>query len=174
MGAYELPYHVVPAPPDQYTSGTVLGHYMDGLGFRYRWATEGLSSQEMDYRICEAGRSIKETLAHILNIVTMVECAFTGETYEMPEREVTLGLAELRKATLHRIEWTALARPLTSSWSQPSPDPNTELSLVSGAQITGASAQTSTDRQLVHPAPGLLYVVSAPPLCCVGSSSVRG
>ena len=90
--------------PDQYTAGTVLGRYMNGLGFRYRWATEGLSNQDMDYRICESGRSIKETLAHILNIVTMVECAFTGETYEMPEKEVTLGLAELRRATLDRIE----------------------------------------------------------------------
>ena len=65
---------------------------------------EGLSNQDVDYRICESGRSIKETLAHILNIVTMVECAFTGETYEMPEKEVTLGLAELRRATLDRIE----------------------------------------------------------------------
>ena len=105
MSASELPYDVVPPPPDQYTAGTVLGRYMDGLGFRYHWATEGLFNQDMDYRICESSRSTKETLAHILNMVTMVECALTGETYEMPEKEVSLGLAELRQATLHRIEW---------------------------------------------------------------------
>ena len=104
MGASELPYQAVPQPPDRYTAGTVLGRYMDGLGFRYHWATEGLSDQDIEYQICESSRSLRETLAHILNIVTMVECAFTGETYVLPEKEVTLGLAELRRATLGRIE----------------------------------------------------------------------
>ena len=77
---------------------------MDGLGFRYHWATEGLSNQDMDYRICESSQSTKETFAHILYMVTMVECAFTDETYEIPEKGVTLGLEGLRRATLQQIE----------------------------------------------------------------------
>ena len=57
MTASELPYHDVPQPPDTYTAGNVLSRFMDGLGFRYRWATEGLTDQDLAFRICESGRS---------------------------------------------------------------------------------------------------------------------
>ena len=76
------------------------------------------------------------------------QLARAGDTSDLPADTLLLAFVVARQPTVGR---------------EPGPDPNTGLSLVSGAQITGASAQTSTDRQLVHPAPSLLYVVSAPP-----------
>jgi len=98
-----LPYAQIPAYPDQYSSGNILGRLMDGLGFRYYWATEGLPQEALDYRPAESSRSIKETLDHTLNIVTMIGINFSGDTYVMPE-PVGPAFDELRAETLRQIE----------------------------------------------------------------------
>jgi hypothetical protein len=76
---------------------------MDGLGFRYYWATDGLTEQDLAYRPSDSGRSMIESLGHIYNIVTMVKNTFTGEVFEMPEKDPGLEFAELRRATLECI-----------------------------------------------------------------------
>lgn len=42
QNAEQLPYYEIPEPAESYTTGGVLSRMMDGLGFRYYWATEGL------------------------------------------------------------------------------------------------------------------------------------
>ena len=54
----------------------MLGRIVDGLGFRYRWATEGLTEKELDYRPCEVGRSISETSSHVHNLIVMTAIGF--------------------------------------------------------------------------------------------------
>jgi hypothetical protein len=103
MNTNDLPCSAVPPPPEKYTVSTVLGRYLDGLGFRYYWATEGLTERDLEYRPGDSGRGMLETLGHIYNIVTMVRYAFTGEVFEIPEKEPGLELAELRRATLECI-----------------------------------------------------------------------
>ncbi len=103
MTATELPYHDVPQPPDTYTAGNVLSRFMDGLGFRYRWATEGLTDQDLAFRICDSARSTGETLKHIYNLVEMIEYVFSGETYVLPEKDVDLSISDLRSLTLDRV-----------------------------------------------------------------------
>jgi uncharacterized damage-inducible protein DinB len=100
----DLPFRAVPPPPAEYTVSSVLGRYADGLGFRYHWATEGLTEQDLQYRPDDSGRSMHETLGHIYNIVTMVRYAFTGKTFELPEQDPGLEFAELRRATLECIQ----------------------------------------------------------------------
>ena len=58
-------------------------------------------TENLKYRICESARSIRETLEHIVN---MVEYAFTGKTFTIPEPAVDLAFPELRRATLQRIQ----------------------------------------------------------------------
>jgi uncharacterized damage-inducible protein DinB len=94
----------VPAPPDEDTTGAVLARYIDGLGFRYHWAREGLSDAELTYRPDESARSVFEALGHIHNIVTMVLSAFTGETFELPERQPEWKFADLRRRTLEGLQ----------------------------------------------------------------------
>ena len=65
MYSQSLPYYEIPPAPDEYTSGNVMGRLMDGLGFRYYWATEGLLEEELTYKPSEAGRTMDETLDHI-------------------------------------------------------------------------------------------------------------
>ena len=40
----KLPYYQIPEPSTEYTAGTSASRMVDGLGFRFFWATEGLST----------------------------------------------------------------------------------------------------------------------------------
>ena len=98
-----LPYAAIPTPPEDYNAATVLSRLMDGLGFRYHWATDGLSDEVLGYRPEATCRSVAETLQHIRNIVDMVEHSLNGERYELPEPSPSDG-ADVRAETLAAIE----------------------------------------------------------------------
>ncbi|RMG65160.1 MAG: hypothetical protein D6722_16205, partial [Bacteroidetes bacterium] len=36
-----LPYRAIPDYPETFTPGTTVARFLDGLGYRYYWATEG-------------------------------------------------------------------------------------------------------------------------------------
>ena len=45
---------------------------VDGLGFRYFWATEGLTEKDLAYRPSEGARTTMETLEHISGLVEIL------------------------------------------------------------------------------------------------------
>jgi hypothetical protein len=97
-------YKEIPEYPEHYTAGTVLGRIVDGIGFRYRWATQGLTEQELDYRPGKSCRSIHETVTHIHNLVVMATTGLTGQRYSLPEPSETKPFDKLRQATLVDIQ----------------------------------------------------------------------
>ena len=97
-------YAEIPTYPETYTAGTVLGRLMDGIGFRYRWATEGLTQRDLVFRPAESSRSLRETLDHIHGLIDMIGVAFSGERYSSPESSQALPLEELRRMTLEKIK----------------------------------------------------------------------
>ncbi len=65
-------YYQIPDYPAKYTAGTVAGRVADGLGFRYYWATAGLTAENMAFKSNEDGRTIEETMDHILGLTRIV------------------------------------------------------------------------------------------------------
>lgn len=65
LGQQSLPYSTIPDYPEKYTPGTVAARLVDGLGFRYYWATEGLRPADLEYKPNEDARTSLETLQHI-------------------------------------------------------------------------------------------------------------
>lgn len=61
----QLPYSAIPAYPASYTSGAVAARVIDGLGFRYYWATEGLRDEDLTFKPSGEARTSMETLQHI-------------------------------------------------------------------------------------------------------------
>lgn len=96
-------YTKIPEYPRVYTAGTVLGRLVDALGFRYRWATDGLTERDLEHRSDESSRSVIETLSHIHNLVVMTTTGLGGERYSLPEPPETKSFDELRQATLMEI-----------------------------------------------------------------------
>lgn len=113
-----LPYAAIPTPPEEYNAATVLSRLMDGLGFRYHWATDGLTEEVLAYRPETTCRSVREILHHIRAIVDMIEHSVMSERYQLPEphlpdnadvRGETLSAISRVSATLRASDPTRLA-----------------------------------------------------------------
>ncbi|GAB1856597.1 hypothetical protein MHTCC0001_14320 [Flavobacteriaceae bacterium MHTCC 0001] len=68
----ELPYHKIPDVPKQYSEGNVAARMVDGLGFRYYWATEGLRAEDLTYKPSESGRTSQETIVHLFELSNFI------------------------------------------------------------------------------------------------------
>ncbi|WP_019670282.1 DinB family protein [Eudoraea adriatica] len=97
----DIPYYQIPDYPDSYTPGTVVARMIDGLGFRYFWATEGLNAEDLAYKPSESNRTIDETLDHIYNLSRVVYNSAIKEINDRTQPgEKPLSFQEKRKRTL--------------------------------------------------------------------------
>lgn len=97
-----LPYYNIPKNPETYTAGTVAGRMIDGLGFRYYWATEGLRAEDMDYKPSEEARTTGQTIDHILGLSGVILKAATQEEAAKPKADMTY--TEKRALTLQNLK----------------------------------------------------------------------
>jgi hypothetical protein len=66
----------IPPPPETLDGIAVFTRFLDGLAFRYYWATEGLRPDDYAFRPAPSCMSTRELLQHVLNLALMVEqCA---------------------------------------------------------------------------------------------------
>ena len=63
-----IPYFQIPEAPDNYSGGAVLARTIDGLGYRYYWATHQLRTEDLQYNPGNDGRSAAETLNHLYGL----------------------------------------------------------------------------------------------------------
>ncbi|MBL7846377.1 MAG: hypothetical protein JNL40_02820 [Cyclobacteriaceae bacterium] len=99
----DLPYREIPDYPTAYTAGTVAARLLDGLGFRYYWATEGLRPEDLQFQPNKDGRTSLETIKHIyeltLTIVNATKKAVNDNTVPKP----VLTFEEMRRKTLENV-----------------------------------------------------------------------
>lgn len=72
-------YEKIPDAPATYEAGNVVARVLDGLGFRFYWATEALSEKDLAYRPSEGGRSTAETIGHIYGLTLTIRLAVEGK-----------------------------------------------------------------------------------------------
>ena len=64
----KLPYYEIPDYTESYSAGTVAARMIDGLGFRYFWATEGLRAEDLSYKPSISGRTSADTIQHLFEL----------------------------------------------------------------------------------------------------------
>ncbi len=72
-------YQDIPAAPPRADGGGVLARLVDGLAFRYRWATEGLGDEHLELRPCDEAMSLGALLEHVRLLCDWVLRSMTGE-----------------------------------------------------------------------------------------------
>ena len=70
-------YYRIPPYPDAVSGTTTLVRLLDGLGFRFRWSTEGLSDDDYGFRPAPDCMSIDELVRHVWGLVNWV-CLSVG------------------------------------------------------------------------------------------------
>ncbi|WP_418603267.1 hypothetical protein [Hwangdonia sp.] len=98
----KLPYYEIPEYPETYTAGTVAARMVDGLGFRYYWATEGLRQEDLNYKPSESGRTSAETIDHLWGLTNFILNALSEEKRGENQKEFTF--EQKRKQTLLNIK----------------------------------------------------------------------
>jgi len=94
-----LPYYEIPEAPSTFTAATVAARMIDGLGFRYYWATEGLRPEDLAYKPSPDARSCDETIDHIYGLAKNINATINGLAIEKSEAE-DLSFDEKRALTL--------------------------------------------------------------------------
>ena len=97
-----LPYYQIPDYPETYSAGNVVGRLLDGLGFRYYWATEGLTKTDLEFRPSEEARTSKETLDHIYGLsMTIINSIQSAPN--LPREKPDMSFDQMRRLTLENI-----------------------------------------------------------------------
>lgn len=99
-----LPYAQIPDYPDSYSSGNVLSRMVDGLGFRYYWATEGLTQQDLDFKPSDEARTTLQTLQHIYGLSETIKNAPTSTPNTRSFDWSKLTYQDLRSGTLMNLK----------------------------------------------------------------------
>lgn len=79
---YESNIAVIQNAPNEFTGESVLLRMIEGAGFRYYWATEGMKDIDIAVNPCEDCRSSFETVEHLYSLSAMVKSTVVGEVFD--------------------------------------------------------------------------------------------
>lgn len=100
-----IPYKEIPSYPETYTAETVVSRMLDGLGFRYYWATHGLRPEDLEYKPSETNRTIAETIDHLYNLSRVIyNSAVKKPNDRTGSQETNLSFEAKRALTLKNIK----------------------------------------------------------------------
>ena len=108
-----IPYSEIPDYSDEYTVGTVTARMIDGLGFRYYWATDGLREEDLNFKPSEDARTCAETIDHILGLSEVIVNSTLNKVNLRGQEKPELKFEE--KRTQNLINFKTAADVLRSS-----------------------------------------------------------
>ncbi|MBN1814977.1 MAG: hypothetical protein JXA14_24290 [Anaerolineae bacterium] len=80
-----LPFRHIDGYPPHATGPTVIARLLDGLGFRFHWATEGLSAEHYAFSPGAGCQSIGELIGHVWGLTHWVYLSAFGQEEQRPE-----------------------------------------------------------------------------------------
>ena len=100
----QLPYYEIPDAPSTYEPGNIMARMLDGWGFRYYWASEGLTEDDLNYKPSENARSTRSTIDHICGLSNFVLSTVKPDPNSARIYYRTLSYDEVRAITLKNIK----------------------------------------------------------------------
>ena len=99
----DLPFYDIPDYPEEFNACTVSARMIDGLGYRYYWATEGLREVDLNFKPSEEGRTSLETMEHIYRLSRTIVNSTLKKPNIRTQDEDEMSADELRKKTLENL-----------------------------------------------------------------------
>jgi hypothetical protein len=103
----KLPYYEIPDNPESFTAGTVAARMLDGLGFRYHWATEGLRDEDLAFKPNDDARTTAETIDHIYELSQVIVNATMKKANGGDKEDSEITFDDKRLKTLENIKTAA-------------------------------------------------------------------
>ena len=105
--AQDYPFSSIPPAPKNFSASNSICRMIQGLGFRYHWATEGLRAEDLKYRPSDEAQSTLSTIQHIYSLSKTILNAAKNKVSEGPRPIPPDRLDELRAATLDYLQESA-------------------------------------------------------------------
>ena len=90
--------------PTEINNGNIISRMINGLGYRYYWATEKLNENDLIYRPSKDAYSTKETMVHIFTLSKTVYNTTLSKINERPDIDIPVDYESIRNETLQFLE----------------------------------------------------------------------
>ena len=90
--------------PTEINNGNIISRMINGLGYRYYWATEKLKENDLIYRPSKDAYSTKETMVHIFTLSKTVYNTTLSKINERPDIDIPGDYESIRNETLQFLE----------------------------------------------------------------------
>ena len=97
-----LPFKEIEEYSNEYSSNNIVARMIDGLGYRFYWATESLTDKDLNYKPSVDSRSSLQTLEHIYGLSVFILYTFEGKEYNFSQDKMSF--EELRGGTLNNLK----------------------------------------------------------------------
>ena len=104
----QIPYAQIPEKTGDYTGVNVLSRMIDGLGFRYYWATEGLTQTDLDYIPTAESRNTMETIEHLFGLSETLLNGVRNRPNIQPTDYSGMNFQEFREKTLQNLQESSI------------------------------------------------------------------
>lgn len=99
----DLPFSEIGEYPADFSQANIISRMIEGLGYRYYWATKSLTDNDLNYKSSEDARSTIQIIEHIYSLTIMISSSF--EKKEFKFTSVTYNYDELRTKTLLKLKY---------------------------------------------------------------------
>ncbi len=94
----------IPAAPENSSAGNIIARMVQGLGYRYYWASKNLRIEDLQYRPTIEASSTFETLEHIYGLAEVIRNSATSSPSIRPVKSPPKDYTVLREKTLEYLE----------------------------------------------------------------------
>ena len=99
----KLPFHEIGNYPEEYSETNLISRMIEGLGYRYYWATESLNEKDLIYKASIDSRTTFEIIEHIYTLSLMIASSFKNEKIDFNSEKFSY--TELRERTLNNFNF---------------------------------------------------------------------
>jgi uncharacterized damage-inducible protein DinB len=102
----KLPFYEITEIPNEINSTNLMVRMIEGLGFRYHWATENITEKDLKYRPSKDAMSNYETIEHIYDLSNTIYNSSKSLPNIRSKKKTSMDFISLRKETLNNLKLT--------------------------------------------------------------------
>ena len=99
----DLPFSEIGDYPNEFSQSNIVSRMIEGLGYRYYWATKSLNDNDLNYKPSDDSRTTFEVIKHIHELTIMISSSFENKTVDFPSEQYDYKL--LREKTLLNLKY---------------------------------------------------------------------
>jgi len=99
----DLPFSEIGDYPNEFSQSNIVSRMIEGLGYRYYWATKSLNLNDLNYKPSDDSRTTFEVIKHIHELTIMISSSFENKIVDFPSEQYDY--KSLREKTLLNLKY---------------------------------------------------------------------